>query len=129
MTRVLGIDIGATKTRLARFEGGKLVKSEKIRTRSDSSHFLLDLKALIDGFIGNNRGSITGIGVGAPGPLDLDRGVFRKLPNLPSWDGFDIRGELESHYGRGSGSRRRQRIRHRVLHHHQHGHWRRPHHG
>jgi glucokinase len=99
MTRVLGIDIGATKTRLARFEGGKLVKSEKIRTRSDSSHFLLDLKALIDGFIGNNRGSITGIGVGAPGPLDLDRGVFRKLPNLPSWDGFDIRGELESHYG------------------------------
>jgi glucokinase len=99
MTRVLGIDIGATKTRLARFEGGELIKSEKIRTVPNRSRFMQNLRDLIDGFMGNDQGSIEGIGVGAPGPLDLDRGVFRKLPNLPSWDGFDIRGELASHYG------------------------------
>jgi glucokinase len=95
---ILGIDIGATKTRLARLESGELVKSRKIVTRRDSSRFFSDLTDLIEEFIGADRSRLKGIGIGAPGPLDLDRGVFRKLPNLPSWDGFDIRGKLESVY-------------------------------
>ena len=39
------------------------------------------------------------LGIGAPGPIDLDRGIFRRLPNLPGWDGFDVRGSLESRHG------------------------------
>ena len=48
---VLGIDIGATKTWLARIESGKLVTSEKIKTRSEQSFFLADLHALIEAFL------------------------------------------------------------------------------
>jgi glucokinase len=96
---ILGIDIGATKTRLARLENGELVRSRKIGTRRDSSRFFSDLTGLIEEFTGNDRNILEGIGIGAPGPLDLERGIFRKLPNLPSWDGFDLRGKLESVYG------------------------------
>ena len=96
---VLGIDIGATKTWLGRFVGGGLVKSDRIATDSDSSRFLDDLKRLIGEFLAEDRGRLSAIGIGAPGPLDLDTGIFRRLPNLPTWDGFDIRGELESYFG------------------------------
>ena len=96
---VLGIDIGATKTWLARFEGGALVKSNKMATESDASRFLDDLKHLAGGFLAEDRGRLSAIGIGAPGPIDLDSGIFRRLPNLPTWEGFDIRGELESYFG------------------------------
>ena len=95
---VLGIDIGATKTWIARLESGRLHTSEKIMTKSGQTPFLDDLYALIEDFCGKDLSSIEAIGVGAPGPIDLDRGVFRKLPNLPDWDGFDLRGILEKHY-------------------------------
>ncbi len=95
---VLGIDIGATKTWLARIESGKLVTSEKIKTRSEQSFFLADLHALIEAFLDKELNKIEAIGIGAPGPIDLDRGIFRRLPNLPGWDGFDMRGELEARY-------------------------------
>lgn len=93
---ILGVDIGATKTWLACLRDGKLVKSKKIRTHSDSDRFLQDLQKLVQEFLGRHRDSIEAIGIGAPGPLDLDTGVFKKLPNLPDWEGFDIRGALAS---------------------------------
>jgi glucokinase len=95
---VLGIDIGATKTWLARLDSDRLVTSAKIRTRSEQTHFLDDLYALIESFCGKDLRNVEAIGIGAPGPIDLDRGMFRKLPNLPGWDGFDVRGTLETCY-------------------------------
>jgi glucokinase len=95
---VLGVDIGATKTWLARWEGETLITSRKIPTVGDASRFLADLTECVEGFMGSEMAGIDAIGIGAPGPLDLDRGVFKKLPNLPGWDGFDIRGEMESLY-------------------------------
>jgi glucokinase len=95
---ILAIDIGATKTRLARLRDGKLVKSKKIRTQSDAVRFLKDLQKLIKEFLGPDRNSLEAIGIGAPGPLDLDTGVFGPLPNLPDWEGFDIGDALASSY-------------------------------
>jgi glucokinase len=96
---VLGIDIGATKTWIATLESGKLHASDKILTRGEQDSFLNDLYVLIDGFCGKRLKHIEAIGVGAPGPIDLDRGVFKKLPNLPDWDGFDLRSTLRRRYG------------------------------
>jgi len=92
---VLGIDIGATKTWLAQLKSGKLLTSEKIMTRGTQTSFLEDLYTHINDFCGNDMKNVEAIGVGAPGPIDLDRGVFRRLPNLPDWDGFDLHGILE----------------------------------
>jgi glucokinase len=97
---ILGIDIGATKTRLARLAGGGIETSERIATSPDPDAFLGDLFDLIDGFL-SRKGirNLKGIGIGAPGPLDLDRGIFRRLPNLGRWEDFDLPSSLRSRYG------------------------------
>ncbi len=40
-------------------------------------------------------GELLGIGIGSPGPLELPAGRLRNPPNLPGWDGFNLREELE----------------------------------
>lgn len=37
-----------------------------------------------------------GVGVGSPGPLDLDRGVVIFAPNLPGWDNVPLRDMVEN---------------------------------
>ena len=37
-----------------------------------------------------------GVGVGAPGPLELPSGRFHRPPNLPGFDGFLLKEEMES---------------------------------
>lgn len=95
---ILGIDIGATKTRLAYPRDGKLITSKKISTHSLPDRFFHELRKLIQEFVSTHQDGIEAIGIGAPGPLDLNKGVFKKLPNLPGWEGFDICGALASAY-------------------------------
>lgn len=42
---------------------------------------------------GGHRSDFAGIGIGCPGPLDLEEGVIVTTPNL-GWDGFPIRGRI-----------------------------------
>lgn len=44
--------------------------------------------------------TITGIGVGAPGPLDVDKGKMIESPNFPkSWHGYSIKDALSDQLG------------------------------
>ncbi len=43
-------------------------------------------------------GSIDGVGVGCPGPLDPFTGVVGNVGTLPGWDGCDITGALGAHF-------------------------------
>ncbi|MCX7750789.1 MAG: ROK family protein, partial [Candidatus Bipolaricaulota bacterium] len=40
------------------------------------------------------------VGVAAPGPMDMRRGILRALPNLPRWREVDLRGEIGRALGR-----------------------------
>ncbi|MFE0673625.1 ROK family transcriptional regulator [Streptomyces sp. NPDC058867] len=40
-------------------------------------------------------GTLLGVGVGLPGPLDHARGVLHRVTGFPDWDGFPLRAELE----------------------------------
>ena len=42
----------------------------------------------------NNRRAV-GVGVGSPGPRELPAGRLHNPPNLPGWDGFDLRAAME----------------------------------
>jgi glucokinase len=48
--------------------------------------------ALKDGDVNIDR--LAGIGVGCPGPLDLDKGILRKAPNL-GWENVPLKAQLE----------------------------------
>ncbi|MGW7819098.1 ROK family transcriptional regulator [Streptomyces puniciscabiei] len=44
-------------------------------------------------------GSLLGVGVALPGPLDHARGVLHRVTGFPEWDGFRLRDALEERLG------------------------------
>src|SRR3989475_5072426 len=79
-----GIDLGGTQVRVALARSdGKLVASVKTKTPSlKTPQGLVDWAATeIERLRGNQK--VTSIAIGAPGPIDIKRGVLVNPPNLP----------------------------------------------
>ncbi|WP_407698668.1 ROK family transcriptional regulator [Streptomyces fagopyri] len=57
---------------------------------------------------GRAAGSVCGIGLAVPGPVDSETGKVVQPPIMPGWDGYDIRGRLgrafAEHAGGGTGA-------------------------
>ncbi|MBC1794049.1 ROK family protein [Listeria booriae] len=97
----IGIDIGATNMRVGLFDpADQLVAREQSNTEATSgaTQALEKLVRMIEAVDPERLAS--GIGIGAPGPLDVDNGIILDAPNLPGWHGFRIRDELESLAGK-----------------------------
>lgn len=100
----LGFDLGGTKMLAMVFDhrfkmAGKARK--KTKGAEGSAKGLARIKDTIDAAlasagIGSDR--LGGIGIGAPGPLDLDAGVLLSAPNL-CWTDVKLKKELEGVYG------------------------------
>ncbi|MFE9454911.1 ROK family protein [Streptomyces sp. NPDC006739] len=52
-----------------------------------------------DGARGAGVGSLLGVGVALPGPLDHARGVLHRVTGFPEWDGFPLRDALAKRLG------------------------------
>ncbi|MBC2258179.1 ROK family protein [Listeria booriae] len=97
----IGIDIGATNMRVGLFDpADQLVAREQSNTEATSgaTQALEKLVRMIEEVDPERLAS--GIGIGAPGPLDVDNGIILDAPNLPGWHGFRIRDELERRAGK-----------------------------
>lgn len=96
---VFGVDIGGTTVKLGFFDvEGELLDKWEIPTRKEEngSRILPDIAASIESKISEkkiDRSSIAGVGVGAPGPIDMNGTVY-KAANL-GWGVFSIRDTLE----------------------------------
>lgn len=95
---VAAVDIGATKTVVARFENHQVQQIARFPTPRNPRHMVDEITATL------REASLTGtaidrVGVGAPGPLDAQAGRFLKLPNLPEWEGFPFVEALEEATG------------------------------
>src|SRR5258705_11308132 len=93
----LGFDIGGTKLAVVvGDEAGRIAARRRrpIRSsgdaRSDVDAMLRDAHELL-AEAGIAPSSLRGIGVAAPGPIDLDLGVVESPPNLPGWGPVPIR--------------------------------------
>ena len=100
----IGVDLGGTNLRVAAYSSGKQVAeliSLPTRLSQGRGRVIHDLKdaviALRTRF--SAHGELLGIGVGSPGPLELPAGVIRNPPNLPGWDGFQLRAAIEQAIG------------------------------
>ena len=40
-------------------------------------------------------GVLAGIGIGVPGIIEMQTGMLRESPNLPGWDNYPVRDEIE----------------------------------
>ena len=94
-----GVDLGGTTVKIVYFdqEGNLLEKWEIPTVTADKgSRILPDIAASIQAFLdkkGIDKGSIIGIGIGVPGPID-DKGNVNKCVNL-GWGVFNIQNALE----------------------------------
>jgi glucokinase len=99
----LGFDLGGTKMMAAVFNGDfKVVASVRAKTKGTGGRQAV--LARIQGTIaevlreaGLDASGLGGIGVGCPGPLDLNRGVILHAPNL-SWHDVPLKATLEKKF-------------------------------
>lgn len=86
---LVGIDLGGTNTQGAAAQGGKIIRQGKIPTRAAQGPdtVMADLAALARDLAGGQE--ITGLGLGVPGLLDLEKGVCTLSGNL-RWENIPI---------------------------------------
>jgi len=88
---VIGIDLGGTFVKAAAVtRDRRILHRDKRPTRADEGPAaVMDvmaeaLEAAVEG-AGAARDDVLAVGIGAPGPLDWQRGFVYELPNLPGW--------------------------------------------
>jgi glucokinase len=100
----IGVDLGGTNLRIAAVDGtGNIL--EKITTGTESSRArdrVIDemcsaARTLALKYSGS--GTLAGIGVGIPGIIDMKTGMLRESPNLPGWQNYPVRNEIEHRLG------------------------------
>lgn len=100
----VGFDLGGTKMQATVFDSKFKVRgSERRKTKAqEGAKAGLErmaetiVRALEQGNVARNK--LGGIGVGVPGPLDLDRGVLLESANL-GWKDVELKKELEKTFG------------------------------
>lgn len=92
MGKFLGIDCGATNLRIGVFnEQGNLLNKWKVSSplKNQANKFAEIVKEQI------GEEEVDSIGIGVPGPLDLEKGVILQSPNLGNLERIDITGQFE----------------------------------
>ncbi len=94
---LLGVDLGGTNVRVGLVEKDSLVKVEStaIRKTENATDVVNDISGLIERF---NRDAISGIGVGVPSVVDVERGIVYDVQNIPSWKEVPLKDLLEKNF-------------------------------
>ena len=106
---VVGVDIGGTNlvVGLVPVTGGAPMglRSRATQPERGADAAVADIARMVEGAVeetlartGGSRDDVIGVGIGCPGPLDLDAGVVVETPNL-GWDGYPIRDRVSEALG------------------------------
>lgn len=99
----LGFDLGGTKMMASVFDSRlKICGSWRTKTKGQigAQDVLLRIRQTIEDALDQahiGRKDLGGIGIGCPGPLDLDRGVIFSAPNL-GWKNIQLKKHLEDYF-------------------------------
>lgn len=99
----IGVDLGGTNLRAAAIDGqGNLLRkisgSTKLSAGPDA--VVADMVAAIENLrqqLGTTQ--LVGIGIGTPGFIIMEKGLITGSPNLPGFDNYPIRDEIERRLG------------------------------
>jgi len=92
---IIGVDIGGTKTLVASFVKGEIVREDRFATTKDSEVFMDDLIPLLK--LHAHKQRLEAISIAAPGIIDHYRGSIVRCGNLP-WKDIAIRTILREHF-------------------------------
>ena len=100
----IAVDLGGTNLRIAAVDSdGKLL--EKLTTGTEVQRgrdfVIREMCDAIQSLMTKHRssGDLAGIGIGVPGFTDMDTGMVMRSPNLPDWENFPVREEIERRLG------------------------------
>lgn len=100
----IGVDLGGTNLRVAAYaRSSGLLETIHLPTRLSAGpraviqDMCQAIRKLQDSY--SREMKLAGVGIGTPGPLELPAGRLHNPPNLPGWDGFGLRAEIESCLG------------------------------
>ena len=100
----IGVDLGGTNLRIAAVTNdGKLLEKitlgvKIIVGRDQVINEMCDaIQRLSEKY--KTGGNLLGIGIGVPGIIDMASGMLRKSANLPGWEEYPVRAEIERRLG------------------------------
>ena len=99
---VLAADLGATHARLAVTDLAGTILAEEAHAISigDGPEAVLTwLEERLEQLAGAATGTLLGVGVGLPGPVEYATGVPTAPPIMPGWDGYPVAKRLGEHFG------------------------------
>ncbi|MFS0822707.1 ROK family glucokinase [Bacillus sp. 1P02SD] len=100
---LMGIDLGGTTIKLAFItQEGEIVTKWEIPTDKSGDKIIPDIAAAIEGKMTElqlKKEQFVGVGMGAPGPVNFEEGVFYKATNLGMKEMFPLKAELEKTIG------------------------------
>ncbi|MDY7075581.1 MAG: ROK family protein [Chloroflexota bacterium] len=102
---IIGIDLGGTKTSTALVNGsGKIIAYDYQETPVAEGQKaviarMVDAARRVMAQAGVNRAQVTAVGIGAPGPLEIETGMVIAPPNFPDWDRVPLRQLIEDGLG------------------------------
>jgi glucokinase len=101
----IGVDVGGTKVAAGLVDSTGAI-SHKVRVpmvaTADAASGFAAVKNAVEAIFREApeaRGTIRGIGLCAPGPLDPEAGVVLNPPNVPCWRNYPLAGETEKIFG------------------------------
>jgi len=94
----IGIDLGGTNVRCGLVENGSVVTrlSEPCRSDQPENEVVDQIKGMIRHLM---NPSVTGIGIGVPSVVDVQKGIVYNVLNIPSWKEVHLKDILEAEFG------------------------------
>lgn len=95
---VAGVDLGGTKIDAGVVKDGKILARKTVRTLADQGESVVvkQLFSALDAL--REISHFSAIGIGSPGPLDIEKGLLLNPPNLPFRD-FPLVRTVKKRYG------------------------------
>ena len=100
----VGADLGGTNLRVAAVsESGAILEKITLKTlpQQGRAAVVRELSDAVRAMAHKQEGGrqLAGIGIGVPGIIYLKTGMLRESPNLPGWENYPVRAEIESLVG------------------------------
>jgi len=107
MKYAIGVDLGGTNiVTILMNEKGKIIARDKRLTEGwkGKEHVVNriaeGINAVMESQPSGIRKKITGIGIGTPGLVDLERGIVYEAPNIPGWNNVPLSRIYRKRFGR-----------------------------
>ncbi len=94
---IIGIDLGGTFVKIGLLNPNmKMLEKESISTKKYSNRLSLlkEMVRQVNELLDKRnirKNEVLGIGIGVPGPVDVNKGLVHFLPNIPGWKNFPLK--------------------------------------